>query len=268
MTRRFKGMLGYTFVNKWQCNKRLSCLKQGNMVATPSKDKHQGKTKEIMDLVTQQGKWFHPLQTNYTLLKKIDIPLPWLLGIMTCLKQITALTEALRRAWEQEFNMDWADHSFILSTTVLKTANSKLLTTPDWNYWTLITDRYNCHGYWQPAATSGPKYHPFFYLLFEEEVKAYCKDSKDWIGSPPTGARVQQYSSSETTNPCSLPPNLNPPNPFSLLDCCLFQMVAINSASEHFYKDSRLSPSKFLSLLVSTPTCTLNKAPPPTDYRI
>lgn len=114
-------------------------------------------------------------------------------------------------------------------------------------------------------STSGPKDHllcplharpPFLFAVW--------RGSTD-TGSPPTGARVQQCTPGRIRrqNPSQLPcdnqsllPALLPPLPLS--GCRLFQMVAINSASDHFYKDSRLSPPKFLSLLVSMPACSLN----------
>ncbi len=115
------------------------------------------------------------------------------------------------------------------------------------------------------------------YLLCEEEVKTLdppqqvqeCSNAR-WVRS---GGRTPS-NSPVTTNPCCLPSS----QPFLTLSLSLaFGLLSFpdgcNQLGLHFYEDSGLSPPKFLSLLVSMPTCTLNmgsfnKAPPSTDNRI
>lgn len=180
-------------------------------------------------------------------------------------------------------------HYSFCQLTVSNIDSHKLLTTlPLTDDWTFITDDYNCLSYWLNVwnnllhSTSGPKDHLLSPLhLRPPPLFAVCRGSKD-TGSPPTGARVQQCMLGQVRrqNPSRLPCDYQSPLPTllpnlsSFLDCCLFQMVAINLVSDLFlYEDSRLSPPKFFSLLVSMPTCTLNtgsfnKAAPPTNSRI
>lgn len=181
------------------------------------------------------------------------------------------------KKWKRR-DMTWTDYSL--------TVNSRLLSSTPLTYnWTLITVTTvlvsGSLKVWNLLdSTSGLKDHLLSCPHARPPLLFFVWRGSEDTGSPLTGARVQQCTLGQIRrqNPLAplwlpIPAAYPPPNPLLLLDCCLFQMVAINLVSDLFYEDSRLSPPKFLSLLVSMPTFTLNtgsfnKAPPPTDNRI
>lgn len=153
-------------------------------------------------------------------------------------------------AW-QSSNLTWIDAHYSFSQLIVSNINSKLLTAPPL---TVLDPYHRLQPSWLLAAwMSGTTFRILhlaqkiisclllipallFYLLFEEEVKTLdppqqvqgCSNAR-WVRS---GDRTPS-SSPVTTNPCCLPSS----QPFltlslsRFLDCCLFQMVAINSAS-------------------------------------